>query len=55
MTEHTQKTAKKSYAAPELVVHGDLRALTQGGSAGTAEAKSGGTGTNCGSNMKRKC
>lgn len=55
MTDHTQKSSKKPYAAPELVVHGDLRALTQGGSAGVVETKSGGSGTNCGSAVKKRC
>lgn len=55
MTDHTQQPAKKPYAAPELIVHGDLRVLTQAGSAGVVETKSGGTGTNCGSAVKKRC
>ncbi|MFP8781182.1 lasso RiPP family leader peptide-containing protein [Hydrogenophaga sp. RWCD_12] len=51
-----ETSAKKAYVAPELVMHGDLRTLTQGGSQGVVtENKSGGTGTNCGTAVKKRC
>lgn len=55
MSVPTEMSAKKPYVSPELTVHGDLRALTQGGSAGASETRSGGTGKNCGPNMAKKC
>jgi hypothetical protein len=56
MSDHTHMPAKRPYAAPALVVHGDLRALTQAGSAGVIESKSANTGgAQCGSVVKKRC
>lgn len=46
----------KVYVAPHLVFHGDLRSLTQGGSAGVIKTKSANTGgAQCGGNMTKRC
>jgi hypothetical protein len=57
MNVHTEMPVKKKpYVAPQLIVHGDLRALTQGGSAGNIETKSANTGgAQCGNNITKRC
>jgi hypothetical protein len=37
-----QQAVKKLYTSPKLVRHGDVRGLTQGGSAGPSEMGNGG-------------
>ncbi len=47
--------ALKTYDAPVLRLLGALHELTAGGSAGSNETRSGGTGVNCGMNASRMC
>jgi hypothetical protein len=48
-------TARLAYASPSLKLFGEVRELTEGGSAGTDETMSMGTGVNCGTNLMRRC
>jgi hypothetical protein len=47
--------ARLCYSTPTLRLVGDVRNLTAGGSMGNNESKSGGSGTNCGSNQNKMC